>query len=96
MSVGMSRLPNYLAFTGFWNKDFGEGAASMDQSSKANTNERPIHRACLVAGCPCKAEGSLSARPVALVATTAASNGEIVGRHRSPDLAWRFVGLPIA
>ena len=68
----------------------------MDQSSKVRTNERPIHRACLVAGCPCKAEGSLSARPVALVATTAASNGVIVGRHRSPDLAWRFVGLPIA
>jgi hypothetical protein len=68
----------------------------MDQSPKVRTNERPIHRACLVAGCPCKAEGSVSARPAALVATVAASNGENIGRLRSPDLAWRFVGLPIA
>jgi hypothetical protein len=68
----------------------------MDQSSKVRTNERPIHRACLVAGCHCKAEGGLSARPAALVATVAASNGAIIGRHRSPDPTWRFVGLPIA
>ena len=67
----------------------------MDQSSKVRTNERPIHRACLIAGCPCKAEGGVSARPAALVAA-AAANGETVGRHRSPDPAWRFVGLPIA
>ena len=68
----------------------------MDQSSKVSTNERPIHRACLVAGCPCKAERTVSARQVALVAAVAASNGETVGRHRSPDPTWRFVGLPIA
>jgi hypothetical protein len=68
----------------------------MDQSSQARTNERPIHRACLVAGCPCKAERTVSARPIALAAVVAASNGETAGRHRSPDLAWRFVGLPIA
>jgi hypothetical protein len=68
----------------------------MDQSSQARTNERPIHRACLVAGCPCKAERTVSARPTAIAAAAATTNGETVGRHRSPDLAWRFVGLPIA
>ena len=68
----------------------------MDQSSKARTNERPIHRACLVAGCPCKAERTVSARQTALAAAVAATTGETVGRHRSPDLGWRFIGLPIA
>ena len=68
----------------------------MDQSSQARTNERPIHRACLVAGCPCKADGSVSARQSAIVAGLARSNGAIAGRHRSPDPTWRFVGLPIA
>ena len=68
----------------------------MDQSSKVTANERPIHRACLVAGCPCKAERIVSARHDALAVAVAASNGEALGRHRSPDLAWRFVGLPIA
>jgi hypothetical protein len=68
----------------------------MDQSSPARTNERPIHRACLVAGCPCKADGTVSARQAAFAATMARTNGEHAGRHRSPDPAWRFVGLPIA
>jgi len=68
----------------------------MDQTAKAQANVRPIHRACLVPGCPCKAERTVSARQVALVAAVAASNGETAGRHRSPDPAWRFVGLPIA
>ena len=95
MSVGTSRRPGYLAFTGFWNKDYGEGAASMDQSSKANTNERPIHRACLVAGCPCKAEETVPDRHASLIAVVARSR-EASGRYRSPDPTWRFVGLPIA
>jgi hypothetical protein len=67
----------------------------MDQTSQARTNERPIHRACLVAGCPCKADGTVTARQTALSAIVARS-GETAGRHRSPDPAWRFVGLPIA
>jgi hypothetical protein len=67
----------------------------MDQTSPARTNERPIHRACLVAGCPCKADGTVSARQTALAAIVA-RKGETAGRHRSPDPAWRFVGLPIA
>jgi len=67
----------------------------MDQSSKAATNERPIHRACLVAGCPCKADGIVSARQTPLIAAVART-GETTSRHRSPDLTWRFVGLPIA
>jgi hypothetical protein len=73
----------------------GEGAISMDQSSKARTAERPIHRACLVAGCPCKADSTVPARHTSLVAAVART-GETVGRHRSPDPTWRFVGLPIA
>jgi hypothetical protein len=68
----------------------------MDQTSKAQPNERPIHRACLVVGCPCKAEGIVSTRPAAPGATAARSNGETRGRHRSPVPTWRFVGLPIA
>ena len=67
----------------------------MDQTSQARTNERPIHRACLVAGCPCKADGAVTARQTALSAIVVRS-GETAGRHRSPDPAWRFVGLPIA
>jgi hypothetical protein len=67
----------------------------MDQTSQARTNERPIHRACLVAGCPCKADGIVTARQTALSAIVARS-GETAGRYRSPDPAWRFVGLPIA
>jgi hypothetical protein len=68
----------------------------MDQSSQARTNERPIHRACLVAGCPCKADGIVPARQAAIVAAVARTTGETAGRYRSPDPAWRFVGLPIA
>ena len=68
----------------------------MDQSSQARPDERPIHRACLVAGCPCKADGIVSTRPTAIVAAAARSTGETVSRHRSPDPAWRFVGLPVA
>jgi len=68
----------------------------MDQSSQARTNERPIHRACLVVGCPCKADQVVSIRPTVLMPAVARGTGETVGRHRSPDPAWRFVGLPIA
>ena len=59
----------------------------MDQSSKARTNERPIHRACLVAGCPCKAERTVSARPTAVAAAVAATTGETVAdiAHRISD-----------
>jgi len=73
----------------------GEGAASMDQSSKVIANERPIHRACLVAGCPCRADAAVSRRHSSLIAVVAPI-GEAAGRHRSPDPTWRFVGLPIA
>jgi hypothetical protein len=67
----------------------------MDQSSEARTKERPIHRACLVAGCPCKAESTVPDRHASLIAVVARSR-EASGRHRSPDPTWRFVGLPIA
>ena len=62
----------------------------MDQTSTARTNERPIHRACVVAGCPCKADGIVLARQTALAAIVARSNGGTAGRHRLPDPAWRL------
>ena len=70
----------------------------MDQRTQARTDAagRPIHRACLVAGCPCKADGIVSTARTARLAVVARIIGETAGRHRSPDPAWRFVGLPIA
>ena len=47
----------------------------MDQTSTARTNERPIHRACVVAGCPCKSDGVVPARQTALAAIVARGNG---------------------
>jgi hypothetical protein len=69
----------------------------MDPRPQARTDatERPIHRACLVAGCPCKADNVSTGR-TARLAVVARTIGETAGRHRSPDPAWRFVGLPIA
>lgn len=57
---------------------------------------RPIHRACLVAGCPCRTDGSVSDRRPAHVAAAAAPRGESAGPSRLPELAWRFAGLPVA
>jgi hypothetical protein len=69
----------------------------MDQNALAGTDaERPIHRACLVPGCPCKAERIVSTRRSAFLAAVARTSGEAAGSHRSPEPAWRFVGLPIA
>ena len=64
----------------------------MDQTSTARTSERPIHRACVVAGCPCKGRtaSSLPAQ-TALAAIVAQKQRGTAGRHRSPDPAWRFV-----
>lgn len=69
----------------------------MDHRTQAHTDApgRPIHRACLVAGCPCKADGIVSTARTAPLAVVAVI-GETAGRHRSPNPAWRFVGLPIA
>ena len=69
----------------------------MDQRTQARTDAagRPIHRACLVAGCPCKADGIVSTARTAPSAVVAVI-GESAGRDRSPEPAWRFVGLPIA
>jgi hypothetical protein len=71
----------------------------MDQTTQARSDaaaERPIHRACLVSGCPCKADRIVPSNRTALVAAAAFVIGEADGRDRSPDPAWRFVGLPIA
>jgi hypothetical protein len=70
----------------------------MDQRTQARTDAaaRPIHRACLVAGCPCKTDGIVSTARTATFGVVTRAIGETAGRHRSPDPAWRFVGLPIA
>ncbi len=70
----------------------------MDQRTQARTDAaaRPIHRACLVAGCPCKADVIVATAHTAAFGVVARVIGETAGRHRSPDPAWRFVGLPIA
>lgn len=70
----------------------------MDQTLKARTDAdlRPTHRACLVAGCPCQADRSVPSRRLALIGALAGITGETAGRERSPDPAWRFVGLPVA
>jgi hypothetical protein len=71
----------------------------MDQITQARSEaagERPTHRACLVAGCPCKTDRLVPTNRTAFVAAVAHKLGEAAGRRRSPDPAWRFVGLPIA
>ncbi|HSL33605.1 MAG TPA: hypothetical protein VK871_08145 [Candidatus Limnocylindrales bacterium] len=74
----------------------------MDQLARARTAsdaavpERPIHLACLVAGCPCRAERIVPTRSVAVIGVAASANGKSAGQDRSPEPAWRFVGLPVA
>jgi hypothetical protein len=69
----------------------------MDHTQARDTAaERPIHRACLVAGCPCQAGRSVPARRPAFVATAVQRHGESAGQQRLPELAWRFAGIPIA
>jgi hypothetical protein len=70
--------------------------ATVRTASDAVVPERPIHLACLVAGCPCRAERIVPDRRAAVIAAAASVNGKSAGRDRSPDLAWRFVGLPVA
>ena len=69
----------------------------MDRTSLTrgtSTADRPVHRACLVAGCPCRAGGDVSERRTASAVTT--RRGDTAGQMRLPNPAWRFVGLPIA
>ena len=74
----------------------------MDQLSKARSStdataaERPIHLACLVTGCPCKADRNVPTRRTAIAAAMARTNGKTAGYGRLPEPTWRFVGLPIA
>jgi len=70
----------------------------MDRTLKAriDADPRPTHRACLVAGCSCQAARSVPSRRPALIAALAGITGETAGRERSPDPAWRFVGLLVA
>ena len=56
-------------------------------------NARPIHHACLVVGCLCRADASGPTRIAALVPAFA----RVAATTRlAPDRAWRFVGLPVA
>jgi len=55
---------------------------------------RPIHRACVVAACPCQPGDAIATRDARLGAAQKRS----AARTASPtsvDVAWRTVGLPI-
>jgi hypothetical protein len=69
----------------------------MDRKGRVavDASQRPTHHACLVIGCPCKADQVVPTRRIASVANAVRTNGEPGGRYRSPEPAWRFVGLPI-
>jgi hypothetical protein len=74
----------------------------MDQRSTVGSRldlERPIHRACVVAGCWCGSTTTASARS----ANTTSGRGSAAHQFRSldgdtthlTDIAWRSVGLPV-
>jgi hypothetical protein len=48
------------------------------------------HRACLVAGCPCKDPRIVSHRRAAFFAAWAKEHGETANRIIDPDPTWRF------
>jgi hypothetical protein len=73
----------------------------MDQRStigSSMTLDRPIHRACVVAGCWCGSTNTAGARP----ANTSSERGSArptrgldAGSTNLTDIAWRSVGLPV-
>ena len=67
----------------------------MDQRAKdrpAVLLDRPIHRACLVPGCPC------GSTPVSRSTTTGAALVRPTGPNEADrvDITWRCIGLPDA
>jgi hypothetical protein len=68
----------------------------MTQQAKIRTSlddARPIHHACLVAGCLCRADANGPARIGAIVPAVARAAET---SRAALDRTWRFVGLPVA
>ena len=55
---------------------------------------RPIHRACVVAGCPCQPDDAMTGRGARSGAATKRPATRASG-STTVDVAWRTVGLPI-
>lgn len=69
----------------------------MDKITKDRDDlARPVHRSCLVAGCPCKDARIVSNRRAAFFAARARLAGETADRVIAADPAWRFVGIAVA
>jgi hypothetical protein len=66
---------------------------SLTRGDIAVAAEAPTHRACLVAGCPCKDARIVSQRRARFFAARARSTGETADRHIAPEPGWR---LPFA
>lgn len=74
----------------------------MDQRSTIGASlplDRPIHRACVVAGCWCGSTTTADARSAGATSERGSTSRPI--RGLDPDstnltgIAWRFVGLPV-
>jgi hypothetical protein len=63
-------------------------------TGRTETAGRPIHRACVVAGCPCQPGDAIAGRAVASAPRRSGSTARVTG-STSVDVAWRTVGLPI-
>ena len=66
---------------------------SRISTGRSETMGRPIHRACVVAGCPCRPGDTIAGRG-ARVGAANRSAARMTG-STSVDVAWRTVGLPI-
>jgi len=62
----------------------------LRQTLVVGTDNRPAHRGCLVAGCPCKDPRIVSHRRAAFFAALAERQGETADRLIAPDPAWRL------
>jgi hypothetical protein len=67
---------------------------SRISTGRSETMGRPIHRACVVAGCPCQPGDAIAGRAARFGAATKRSTARVTG-STSVDVAWRTVGLPI-
>ena len=74
----------------------------MDQRSTIGASlrlDRPIHRACVVAGCWCGSTTTAGARSVRTAfdpgPAPRQTRGFAAGSTNLTDIAWRCVGLPV-
>jgi hypothetical protein len=63
-------------------------------TGRTETAGRPIHRACVVTGCPCQPGDAIAGRAARGGAASKRSTNRVTG-STSVDVAWRTVGLPI-